>query len=234
MTYLKGILGELLVALLAVLAATAFGYTQGAKHNEQKWLVNQAKVERSARADYDDQARRGEVAAAQYLKDTRALTGQFNDLTEKFNVLRKRTPLVVARAGGPACAQRVLAPNASSAPVVPGSPTQPGMASRPDSPAPDIAPVPGDSSPVLTAGAVWMWNSALTGTDQPSGACGAADPTAAACVAATTATVDDAWDNHIANAQACAANRLAHQRLIDFVQTQNARKAPPSTNHTTP
>jgi hypothetical protein len=79
-----------------------------------------------------------------------------------------------------------------------------------------------------------VWNSALKGTDQPSGACGAADPTAAACAAATTATLDDAWDNHVANAQACAANRLAHQSLIDFVQTQNARKAAPLTNHTAP
>jgi hypothetical protein len=226
MTYLKGILGELLVGLLAIIAAAALGYTQGAKHNEQKWLANQAKVERSARADYDAQASRGEVAAANYLKETRALTGQFNDLTEKFNVLRKRVPLVVA--SRPVVCVRDLRIGRSEDHVPGEAPTRPNPEQA------GLGDGIGDAGPVLTAGAVWVWNSALTGTDQPTNSCGAADPTAAACAAASPITLDDAWDNHIANAQACAANRLAHQRLIDFVQAKNARKAPSPTHLTAP
>ena len=62
-----------------------------------------------------------------------------------------------------------------------------------------------------------MWNSALTGTDQPAGACGAANTATPACAAATSLTTADAWDNHTFNAQLCAEDRLAHQRLIDFL-----------------
>jgi hypothetical protein len=29
-----------------------------------------------------------------------------------------------------------------------------------------------------------------------------------------------AWANHTANAQACAADRLRHQRLIDYIEAQ--------------
>ena len=239
MTFIKSMAGELLIGLLAILAAAALGYSQGAKDNEQKWLTNQAKVERSARADYVKEVRRGEVAVANYLKDTRALTEQFNDLTEKFNALRKRTPLLVARSGITVCDQRSVVAAGAHTNTESRWPTTlepPVVAGR--SPA-DVAAEgvhPADS-PVyfgLTAGAVWMWNSALAGADQPSGACGAADPTASACAAATPHTLDEAWDNHIANAQACAANRLAHQRLIDFVQSQNARKASSPTYLTAP
>lgn len=81
----------------------------------------------------------------------------------------------------------------------------------------------------LTAGAVWMWNSALTGTDQPSGACSLANPTETACAAATSLTLTDAWANHTINAQACAQNRLEHQQLIDFlhqrqIETEGAKR----------
>ncbi len=214
MNYLKSIAAELLVGLLAMLAAMAFGYTQGAKHNQHKWLANQARVAAEVRKDYDAQARQGELASKRYLKDSRALTLQFNDLTEKFNVLRKRVPLVLSTGPTGRCAADLLRLQ----------PQPPGAA---DSPSADDVAAGATSGPVLTAGAVWVWNSALTGTDQPTGACSAANPTAAACAAATSSTLDDAWGNHIANAKTCAANRLAHQRLIDFVTTSNLRKTAP-------
>jgi hypothetical protein len=214
MTYLKSIAAELLIGLLAILAALALGYTQGAKHNQQKWLANQAKVERSVRADYDEQVHRGELAAAQYLKDTRALTGQFNQLTEKFNGLRKRIPLLVSTGPSHTCPADLRRPQQQ-----PSGAANSGNSTKLDT---DVL-----DGPVLTDGAVWMWNSALTGADQPSGACSAANPTAAACAAATSATLNEAWDNHIANAQACAENRLAHQRLIDFINASNLRKTAP-------
>lgn len=72
--------------------------------------------------------------------------------------------------------------------------------------------------PSLSRGAVWMWNSALAGADQPAGACGAADTSEAACAAAAGITLGAAWDNQAVNARLCAEDRLNHQRLIDFLK----------------
>jgi hypothetical protein len=216
MSFIKSLAGELLIGLLTIIAVFFLGYSQGAKHNEAKWQANQAKVARAARADYDAQAKRGEVAAAKYLADNRALQTQFNNLTEQYHALRKHTPLVGASRS---CAARSA--GAGSAGHQPGDTPQAGAATTvAEDGAADSA------AHLLTAGAVWVWNSALTGADQPSGTCSAADPTAAACAVETSLTLDDAWSNHIANAQACAANRLAHQRLIDYITADNARKAP--------
>jgi hypothetical protein len=77
----------------------------------------------------------------------------------------------------------------------------------------------GDS--VLSAGAVWMWNSALAGTDVPTGACSTADTSESACAADTTISLVDAWRNHARNAQSCAEDRLRYQRLIDFLRTRS-------------
>lgn len=221
MSFIKSIAGELLMGLLAILAALALGYSQGSKHTEQAWQAKQAATLIDAQKQYQGEVARGNKASADYLASAQALTGQFNQLTEKFNAVRKRAPLVVA-SRPVACAGSVLGVRPIGPALAPGraaaAPEQLGQGNAGD----DVGGVP-----VLTAGAVWVWNSALTGTDQPAGACSAANPTAAACAAATSSTLDDAWDNHIANAKTCAANRLAHQRLIDFVTTSNLRKTAP-------
>jgi type II secretory pathway pseudopilin PulG len=221
MSFIKSIAGELLIGLLTILAALALGYSQGSKHTDQKWQAKEAATLKTAQKEYQDEVERGQKAAGNYLASAQALTGQFNQLQEKFNVLRKRTPLVVG--GG-----RMACPGINLG-VRPGGPSlADGRAgATPEQPGSGNAGDDASGVPVLTAGAVWVWNSALTGADQPANACGAADPTAAACAAATSSTIDDAWDNHIANAKACAANRLAHQRLIDFVTTSNLRKTAP-------
>lgn len=72
--------------------------------------------------------------------------------------------------------------------------------------------------PGLSRSAVWMWNSALAGADQPAGACGSADTSEAACSAAAGITLGAAWDNQAVNARLCAEDRLNHQRLIDFLK----------------
>lgn len=84
-----------------------------------------------------------------------------------------------------------------------------------------VLPVPVDSDPGITLGSVWLWNSALTGqVSAPAGACrideatGQADP---ACANSSGLTLDDAWDNHTANARACAEDRARHQRLINYL-----------------
>ena len=201
------------LAGLAVFAAVfAAGYWRGDVARDNAWQALTAKTERAATQKYQAEVVRGNAAAGAYTVESRALQTQFIDLTEKFHALRKRIPLVAKSAArvpdGDASFGRA---NARSAPPL----VQPAAAERDDSV---------DDGPALTAGAVWMWNSALAGADQPAGACGAADPTAPACAVETSLTVNDAWDNHTTNAEACAENRLAHQRLIDFVHRREGVK----------
>lgn len=79
-----------------------------------------------------------------------------------------------------------------------------------------VGAVPDDVG--LSRAAVWMWNSALAGADQPVGACGAADTSEAACAADAGTTLTDAWANQAVNARLCAEDRLNHQRLIDYLK----------------
>ena len=185
---------EVVLALLVGMVVLGCTWLAGANHNEQKWLAKQATVERAAHSKYEAEVVRSDKAVGAFVADYQAMQSDFQTLTEKFNAFRKRGPIVVA--GG-----------AAFCPVDHGS-----------TPAPD--PVNSDdlAGPLLTAGAVWMWNSALTGKDQPANTCGAVDPTAPACAVATSITLDDAWDNHATNAQICAEDRLFHQRLIDLLK----------------
>ncbi|TAG44306.1 MAG: hypothetical protein EAZ30_17340 [Betaproteobacteria bacterium] len=194
---------QVAAAALLALAALVCAWLAGANHNEQKWLAKQAKVERDAHAQYQAEIKRGEEAAATYLADAVLLRGKFTDLKEKFDGLKKRIPLAVGAAGGSVCG---VGPALLQAPPVAG---EGGTV--------NAAPL------VLTAGAVWMWNSSLAGADQPAGACSAVDTTEAACAVATHITLDDAWASHATNAQICAENRLAHQRLIDFLNQREPR-----------
>lgn len=79
-----------------------------------------------------------------------------------------------------------------------------------------------DRAPVhLTAGAVSVWNSALTGADVPANSCGPADPASRTCAAATDLTVDDAAENQRVNAELCRQDRIQLQRLINAAQGAN-------------
>lgn len=194
-------------ALGLILFSLAFGggFLAGADYKNDQWLSKQAKVEREAHVTYEAEVKTDNAAARSYLTDNRSLQTDYQALKEKFNALKKRTPLVAIN------------------PAVPGNTGQPGCVSE--------APVGEvdnggrvDSALHLSTGAVWMWNSALTGKDQPAGECSALDPTSPACAAATDITIDDAWDNHTVNAQICAENRLAHQRLIDLLKQREGAK----------
>ena len=189
------------VYLVVVVAIAGLGYWAGDHNRNNAWLAKQGQIEREAHKQYQAEVKRGETASGAYLKAYQNMQNQFESLTEKFHAVRKRSPLVVS-APGAACAGAV----AGSGPSAAGADT--GFAN-------DV--------PVLTAGAVWMWNSALTGRDQPAGACSALDGSPAACAVATPLTLDDAWDNHATNAQLCAEDRLAHQRLIDFLTQGKAK-----------
>lgn len=196
------------LAGFAIFAAVfAAGYWRGNVASHNAWLAKQAIVERDAHAKYEVEVKRGDAAVGALVTDARTLQGNFQNLTEKFNALSKHTPLVVAAAprarSADGCGVGAVSPEANA----PAN----GL------PADDVV------GPGLTAAAVWMWNSALTGADQPSGACGSLDTSEAACAVATTLTVDDAWANHTRNAKLCAEDRLVHQRLIDFLTPRNLK-----------
>ncbi len=200
---------RLLGGLLLMLAVASGSYWAGDHNRNNAWLAKQATVERDAHSKYEAEVKHGDEAVGSFVVEHQAMQSDFQNLTEKFNGLSKRVPLVVADGARSACAA-----GASSLGLDPGAQLQP----RPETLG--SGERAGDS-PVLTAGAVWVWNSALTGTDQPSGSCGSLDTSEAACAVATSATLDDAWANHRTNAQACAENRLAHDRLIDFLKGKN-------------
>lgn len=200
------------LAGLAVFAAVfAAGYWRGDVARDNAWQAANAKAERAAAQQYQTEVKRGDQAVADLGSFARAQTTRYTELTGAFNELRrKRTPLVVSVAAArPAGAAGAGAPDGGGLP---------GLC------APDGDYGAGDSGLLLSAGAVWMWNSALAGADQPANTCGLADPTAPACAVETNITLDNAWDNHTGNAQACAENRLAHQRLIDFLVKREGAK----------
>lgn len=203
-------MSDLLIRALAVLAIVAgligVGYWAGHNAASSAAQTKAIKAEREARQRYDLEVKRGDQAVADLIKERAARDLRFNELQGAFDAVKKRTPLLVARpaAGCPALAVAAAAPG--------GDATDPtlGAGHR-------AAPAPGDPGR-LTAGAVWMWNSALDGTDQPAGACGASDTSEAACAAETSLDITDAWDNHVLNARLCAEDRLNHQRLIDYLK----------------
>jgi hypothetical protein len=83
------------------------------------------------------------------------------------------------------------------------------------------ASAPG-ADPVLTVGAVRLWDAALLGTPEPGplpgGACGADSTPESACAALSPYTLADAWRNHASNARACAQDRQRFNQLIDFLE----------------
>jgi hypothetical protein len=78
------------------------------------------------------------------------------------------------------------------------------------------------ADPVLTAGAVWMWDAALRGSTEPGQVlgrtCGADATPESACAALSPYTLLDAWRNHASNARACAKDRQRFNQLIDFLE----------------
>ena len=193
---------RLLIALVSALALVGGGYRWGATATGNAWTARQANDAKEAQAALDKETARADQAAANYLQAHLDQEDRYAALDARYQDLRRRVPLVVHRP--------VAAAACSSAP-------------GPQAPGPDQRPAPAaadDGGPVLTLAAVRMWNGALTGTDHAAGACGpagAAEGADAACAESSGLTLDDAWANHAANAQACAADRQRYQRLIEFL-----------------
>jgi len=194
---------------LLILLWGAMGFYAGHRYSDNAWQARQAKqVQAQALALQAEQVR-SQAAARQAIDEQLALQKSYANLKEKFDEYTSRGPLVVWRNGGSA---------ACAAGAGAGGDVAPGAVAQAQS---DAGPAAGSDDAgaaiSLTAGAIWMWNSALTGADAPVGACGVADPASPACALDAGLGLEAAWANHAANAQAWAADRLRHQRLIDYI-----------------
>jgi len=197
---------RLLIALVSALALLGGGYWWGSTATDNAHAARQAKADKAAAADLQKETDRADDAAGNYLREHLDQEDRYAALDATYRNLRRHAPLVVVR--GP-----VAAAACGSPPLAQAAPAPAGSA-------------PGGAEPdaVLTLAAVRMWNGALTGLDAPAGACGpagaaeGADAAAAeACAQGSGLGLEDAWDNHAANARACAADRQRYQHLIDFL-----------------
>ncbi len=199
---------RLLIALALALALIGAGYRWGHKAADDAWTARKARDDKAAQKAFEAETRRAETATSNYLKDHRDQADRYDALDLRYQALLKHTPLVVYRPVPAGAAGAVSSPAAPA----PGAPSG-GV----PLPAPPDAAVPH-----LTLAAVRVWNGALTSTDAPAGACGAAAATEGAdpaCAEDSGLTLDDAWDNHHANARSCADDRQRYRALIDFLQS---------------
>ena len=187
------------IELYALAALVLFGVGFGvgidwAEGSQAEAELQQLKVVQRA---YVDAIVRGQ-------RDVNALNTNLNASTAYAKTLKERlrhAQLIAA-----------LPVPSSDAAAQPGGDVQPGGQ-------PAAAHAAGAASPVLSAAAVSLWNSALAGADVPTGACRSADTTDPACAAAAGLTVDDAWENQGQNAESCRADRIRYQQLIDHLNT---------------
>lgn len=229
------LLRPVLVVAIAVGGLLATGYQWGAGRERAAHQREAARAASLAQERVDAELLRGQEAAASLVAERATHIANYQYLERAFNELHaaRRVPIVAAhRAAGLGRAEPAGRPQpAAPAAGLPGGSAPAAEAG--DAPA---GPAAAAGSGYLSAGALWVWNSALTGVDQPAGACGAADTSEAACAPATGATLEDAWRNHAINARLCAEDRLNHQALIDFVRNRDrdrdrqAQQHPPASH----
>jgi hypothetical protein len=194
---------RVLALLILGLALLAGGYRWGSTAADNQHAATQLKKERAAATQFQQEVQRGQTASLVHQAEARELNASYSQLQEVFNDYKKRYPLLVRRAATPGTA---VAPATTATPGATGCIN---LVAVPDTAA--------DADTQLSAGAVWMWNSALTGANAPLGACSLADQSEPACAVEAGVTLADAWANHAENARLCAQDRLAHQHLIDYI-----------------
>jgi hypothetical protein len=193
---------RLLALAIAVAALVAGGYRWGAGATADRLQAESNRAAIKAQERFDAELLRGQDATTSLIAERQVFAASYTHLQEKFHDLSARIP-ILARSSRvvPACV-----------PLAAQADDRAGVGPR----VVEAQVLPGHA-PALSAGALWMWNSALTGTDQPAGACGAADTSEQACAPEAGVNLDDAWRNHEINAKLCAQDRLNHQRLIDYL-----------------
>jgi len=199
----------LLISLLA-----AGSYWAGDHDRNNAWLAKQAAAAEQAKADLDAEIARSQKAAETHQAEQQMLMESYSTLEGKFNAVIQRGPIVVfrdRRGRDIAAADVAAVENGGSSPGASATGVAGGTGGAVD---------PGLG---LSLGAVWVWNSALTGADAPAGACGADDTTGQACAADSGISIEAAWQNHIDNAKSCAVDRLRYQRLIDYIKAHETK-----------
>jgi hypothetical protein len=200
------------------LAAAVFGiYHAGERASDTRWQAKAAAHLQADAAALQQRIKEDNQFTAKALTEQAQQANQFATIKgvrratqNQFRLDADRADAVDQRCGDAAVlAGPVLVAPPSGAVPAPGSaPAAPDMART------------ADRGPVLSLGAVWLWNAALTGQGADGGACridAATGQASAACAASSGLALDAAWDNHSTNAESCAADRLRHQQLIDFL-----------------
>jgi hypothetical protein len=201
-----GLIAGLSAALLLAAAGFAIhgaGRMQERAAWQQKEAQRTTQIASELRAEYE----RGRAASAQYQLGANALQARYLSLGGPAHELRHRTSLVIPSVAPDCRTSQPVRPASALAKEVPADVRAPG----------GEQPADGRSAARLSRAAVWLWNSALAGSDVPAGACGLADTSIEACAVDAGVTVDDAWINHDINAKSCAADRLRHRALIEFL-----------------
>ncbi len=214
-----------LAVIIFIASVFTYGHHWGSTSNEARHIALQVKVKQQNAADFKAQVERGDAASTALQNKLTDLQTSYAQLDGAFYDYRKNGRIL---ATCNTTRSRFNYPMAAAA----APPT--GLAAIGATPPPINVPLAdasgaGSNDSTLSAGAVWMWNSALAGRDSPAGACGLADQSDAACTIATTLTLADAWANQAHNAQLCAQDRIQHQHLIDFLQTEIKAQAKDAT-----
>ena len=204
---------KLLVLVLAIAGLIGSGYRWGHSAAVDSYNAAQAAQAVAANRQLLRDFERGQAATTELGEARQAQAASYSTLERAFHDLRNRHLSLVARAAVPA-----VPAGGSDQGLAPGAPAAGPDAAQAAPGCVLVVPALGAAAePELSAAAIWMWNSALAGTDRPAGACGLADTSEGACGAATGLSIQDAWANHSENARLCAEDRLAHNRLIDFL-----------------
>lgn len=206
---------ELPFLLLAGIGLFAFGCWVGHVNTANAEAAKQLKQSRQLTQLLDKAAEISRRETATLRDELATLQADKEALEERLN----HVPLVVSRV--PACPPRAVVARAPGA--------EPAAAGAPAEAAPRPARADGADGLQLTAGAVRLWNDALTGLRVPGdrrGAAAGAERAGAAGAevgeeddaAGTALSVADAWANHITNASSCREDRARLARLTAAVR----------------
>lgn len=210
---------RLALPLLLALVALASAWMGGRQTALRSCEAQASRLAAKAQKTFVQEVQRGDVAVQQLDASKVALQTRYDTLERTTLELRKTTPLVVLPDLGVLdMAERADLRGVASG-RAPGEIDQLSPDAHGTTPAGEPVASGGDRAgqPVLTRGAVWMWNAALAGADLPAGACSALDTSPEACAVDAGLGLEAAWDNHAVNAQSCALDRLRHQALIDYL-----------------
>lgn len=205
------------IAVFALGAAIHIGagYWWGASSANVRHQAAQAKANAAAVAKVRAAEAEGDRAVAAYVSEHFDQEARYAQL-EQTNRAMARTVGLLSVAPGAAAA------GGGTRPVCPAGPAGPAAvgAAEPAGASPTLVPGAG---PELSNRAVWVWNSALSARDVPSGTCGLSVATGAAdvaCAAGAGVGLEDAWANHSTNARSCAADRARHNALIALLRSR--------------